>query len=398
MGPDYKKLAILYRRKYLNLKNKVAGGADTTYITYDNMYDAANSFAINLFESLDGSSNVFSPVSILTSIALIGLGTDDQASVQLARIIGYKFALDDVSNLMFNLNNCFVRTSNLIISNKQFPINPKYISMVGDAALVTQNNFNNKLLLAQKINHYVEQKTDGMIKEIINQSDIDPNSTCIIINTVYFKSCWAKNFDPDNTTLMGFGGSNKSMVNMMYQQNYFDYYEDKSLQMVELPYEDGYVMGIILPGPVPGETGLDYSLNNVPRLSSPEITEMINNLVNRKIKLYIPKFTHEKSYQIDKYLKKIGITDIFEPGHLDIVGKNFAVSRMVHRAVVVVDEIGTEAAAVTHTGLCMCAPPGKKDRIPVFKADHSFVYYIRHKSTNLILFYGDYQGPEPIIN
>lgn len=70
---------------------------------------------------------------------------------------------------------------------------------------------------------------------------------------------------------------------------------------------------------------------------------------------------------------------------------NIYISTMVHEAVVIVDENGTEAAAVSMAISKNFSHPEPSKPI-VFYANRSFVYYIRHMSTNTILFLGDYQG------
>jgi len=57
--------------------------------------------------------------------------------------------------------------------------------------------------------------------------------------------------------------------------------------------------------------------------------------------------------------------------------------------VVIVDEEGTEAAGTT----VMYMTKGMAiSKFATFKADHSFIYLIRHKPTNTIVFVGDYHG------
>jgi serpin B len=57
--------------------------------------------------------------------------------------------------------------------------------------------------------------------------------------------------------------------------------------------------------------------------------------------------------------------------------------------VVIVDEVGTEAAATT---VMMMTRGLVVEKTVTFNANHSFIYYIRHQPTNTILFVGDYHG------
>ena len=71
------------------------------------------------------------------------------------------------------------------------------------------------------------------------------------------------------------------------------------------------------------------------------------------------------------------------------------ISEVIHKAFVEVNEEGTEAAATTAVAMPKCA--GLSSRAPqpkVFKADHPFLFYIRDRKTNAVLFYGRVLDPK----
>ncbi len=181
----------------------------------------------------------------------------------------------------------------------------------------------------------------------------------------------------------------------MNNQNYFNYYENKSFQIIEIPYQnENYVLGIILPKIIPDNDTIDYTINNVPIITAQEINELINNLSLEKVNLYIPKFTDKKKLNLVPILKKMGLVKIFDTNmcQLDLISNHICVSNIIHEAVIIVDESGTTASAATViTGRALARAP-KKENIKTFRADHPFVYYIRHLPTNMFLFFGDFQG------
>ena len=76
-----------------------------------------------------------------------------------------------------------------------------------------------------------------------------------------------------------------------------------------------------------------------------------------------------------------------------ISGEPLWVSAVVHRALVEVDEEGTEAAAAT--GLVATTAAAVADRPqPVFRADHPFLFAIRNATTGDVLFMGRVITPE----
>lgn len=58
----------------------------------------------------------------------------------------------------------------------------------------------------------------------------------------------------------------------------------------------------------------------------------------------------------------------------------------------IVDEDETEASAVTIAVCTMECTSYNPKKLVVFRADHSFIYYINHIFTNTLLFIGDYHG------
>ncbi|XWV25564.1 hypothetical protein QJ856_gp0190 [Tupanvirus deep ocean] len=398
---NYQHKYLKYKQKYLKLKYQLQyGGIVTNQETEDSVpkktiTDANNEFSIILFENLDGASNIISPLSISFLLSLVHLAALGNTNRQLTNVLGYKYSSDELKRVHTLFNNDVMKMTNALIINKKIHVNKEYLELVDDMAEIHNDDFHNSKLIATKVNNYIENNTNGMIKNVVQQSDISTDTIFVLINTIYFKASWQHKFNVRNTTKMKFHKTEGNMVDMMHQKNYFNYYENKSVQVVEMPYDEkDYVMGVVLPRMYLEENGLDYSINNVPQFSKQEINEFINNLEFTEVELYIPKFTHRKKYDIVPILKKMGLIDVFGVNaELDIMAKDAFISKIIHEAVVIVDEIGTEAAATTVAfGRAMAVRPRIKEKPKIFKADHAFVYYIRHLPSNYFLFMGDYQG------
>ena len=408
---------IKYKHKYLNLKKQNSkydafgtfyvgqGGQEEQVILepkfssitlshkeqvilepkFSSITDANNNFTIVLFENLDGASNIISPLSITFAISLLHLASIGNTNKQLTNLLGYKYSANELEYIYGLLNNSIIKMTNALIINKNNKINKEYVDMVSHMVYFINEDVNDSDLVIHKLNRYIEKNTDGMIKDVISDKDITLLTNLSIVNTIYFKASWQHKFNTNDTTRMKFHHTETNMVNMMHQINYFNYYENKTIQMVELPYdENDYAMGIILPRLYLEQTSLDYLINNVPRFTTGEINEFINNMQLKRINLYLPKFVHRKNIDLVTILKKMGVTNIFSMAYakLDAISPNIFVSKILHDTVVIVDEMGTEAINKTIE---------KEDSI-LFKANHAFIYYIRHVPTNLFLFYADYQG------
>ena len=98
------------------------------------------------------------------------------------------------------------------------------------------------------MNNWYSNKTHGKIDKIIEE--LNPNTLMIILNSVYFKGEWFSKFSEDLTIKLPFNnlGSENINLNIMDQIEYFNYYEDKKVQDIELYFIDDYMCThIILP-------------------------------------------------------------------------------------------------------------------------------------------------------
>lgn len=73
---------------------------------------------------------------------------------------------------------------------------------------------------------------------------------------------------------------------------------------------------------------------------------------------------------------------------------DLALSEVIHKAFVEVNEEGTEAAATTAVIVVEITSIGRPKVPKVFIADHPFLFFIRHNPSNTILFAGQYTTPE----
>jgi serpin B len=112
-----------------------------------------------------------------------------------------------------------------------------------------------------------------------------------------------------------------------------------------------------------------------------------------EVHVTIPKFKIEAEYELKEQLSKLGMTQVFTSA-ADLSGidgkKDLEVSKVIHKAVVEVNEEGSEAAAATAIIVKLKASvfPPKEPKVYEFKADHPFVFFIRDNRNGMILFVG----------
>lgn len=112
-----------------------------------------------------------------------------------------------------------------------------------------------------------------------------------------------------------------------------------------------------------------------------------------RVKVYLPQFKMEESYVLNTTLQEMGVMNVFDWGKADLSGiskkDGLVVSKAIQKSFVEVNEEGTEAAgAMGLVAVPLCCPVSYE-----FKADHPFLFFIRHNPTNTIVFFGRYSSP-----
>ncbi|GIY05736.1 serpin B8 [Caerostris extrusa] len=115
----------------------------------------------------------------------------------------------------------------------------------------------------KEINEWVEEKTEGKIKELVR--DLDPATVVMLMNAVYFKGTWKRQFDEQNTRDEIFynHGSEEKKVPFMIMSANVGTVRLEHVNVLELPYEGQDIsMLIFLPIERDGHMALDDYLNH----------------------------------------------------------------------------------------------------------------------------------------
>jgi len=159
---------------------------------------------------------------------------------------------------------------------------------------------------------------------------------------------------------------------------------NQNMHVLDIPYDKNHVMTLVVPKEVDGlQKGLNVT--DLPY----QLKELLATQMKRKssVNLYLPRFKMESEFDLDRYLQELGIKDVYSPSKADLSGINgqhdLYVSSARHKAVVEVNEEGTEAAAVTGIMVKTMAfiPPVE------IKCDRPFLFFIRGQN-RVVLFSG----------
>ena len=350
-------------------------------------FDFMHKFTENLKTK---KSLILSPFNILQSFCLLYIGSKNNTEKELKNY----FSLPDKKTTfgsLFKINQHMANANalsklNLICLPNFITLNDAYVSYINKLGHFAKFNPMESTYEANKLNNMISNSTNGMIKNVIQPTMLTNNNILEIINTIYFYSHWKQPFPVSNTKMDIFNGINKQQIMMMAQLNKkHRYFEDNYNQILEMDYiGDLFTMGFVLP----------KSQYNDAMITHEQFEYYIKNLKETPINVIkIPKFKHETKYRIDNLFKKFGLREVFTNADIsDIIppinGFPIIISEIIHTAVIIVNEAGTKASASTISEFSNSYSESK--RKINFIANHQFLYYVRFKPYNTLVFIGQY--------
>jgi len=302
--------------------------------------------------------------------------------------------------LRSSLAGAQVEFANRIYIHKDFTPNPDYVDLMRSYFLTDLGvvDYGRAQEAVVDINNFVETKTRGLIRNLLDEDSVDGDTVMNIINAIYFKAAWKYRFNRAATSPRRFFyASGRSYVhdNTMFVKGTFRVADLPRLnaRVLELPYEDeDFRMLIYLADDVDGVARLDRAAANR-RL---DLTNIDDYLEQGTYRVSLPKFKLEEKADVAGVIRALGATSIFDAGRADlsdIAPGPLYVQHVTHQAVVEVTEEGTEAAAATAVGV------GLRTHVPdnrenSFIVDKPFIFVIQDREYNIPLFVGKVVRPD----
>lgn len=368
-------------------------------------------FSWKYFATLDHNKNIFySPYGLDTALSILANGATGKTQKEILNAL----AADDLAALNdqhknfaaliqknYSVDNIFM-TTNLLLVDKKISgqgLNQNFqrvAEKIYNSEVRTADFENNLAAEKNNIAHFVKDKTNGFIPNY--NSIVTANTLTDLLNVVYFKGNWAFPFAAIDTHKRDFknldGSSNK--VDMMSKvfEDCLAYHEDHNFKAIKLPYrQSNAAMFVILPA---DDNALDIA-ERWQKLSPNDRANFLHALktspaFNGEVVVRLPKFELDITNNLVDNLKAMGIENSFSGGaeFFNIVnGAPLKIENAQHRAKVKVDELGTEAAAITEISLEVTAlPPQFQPPKVYFVADRPFLFLLRDTQANITLFVG----------
>jgi len=377
--------------------------------------DANNRFAFDLYSRLAkdpayaGSNLFFSPISLSSALAITYEGARGTTADEIRSVFYFpndtaalRQGFAEMNSGMNNTSAGYtLDTANALWAEKTYPFLPGYISTAAQyySANATSLDFINRPEESRAIiNRWVEQKTKNKIQDLVPAGGITPVTRLVITNAVYFKGTWVTQFDKNTTRDTRFRVSPGKTANVKMMQRtdenaVYRYTETDDLRVLALPYahDSGKELSMLVLLPK------DNNLTSAERALDPvRYAGIQNSLVSQRVKVFLPKFQIETTAHLPKTLAAMGMPTAFS-GSADFSGMDgtqfLYIEDIIHKAYIDVNEEGTEAAAATAVIMWGKGVVPEEPPIPVFNADHPFLFIIQDDETGAILFMGRVTNP-----
>ena len=373
---------------------------------YKSNYSQDSCFADKLISQMPQDKNyMLSPISIKMALSIAANGAGGETRGEILKLLGIS-DLNSFNVLSKDLINRYSQTENLRLSiansiwinSDKTPqkFSSAYESKMKEfysADVLTVNNSN----AVGKINSWVNEKTNGKISTITDNADFWAS----LINAIYFKAAWQKEFSKSATKRDEFTSQNgtKTQIDFMNKREWLSAFVSKNVTAVELPYKNRFEKissdGSYLGSDVFSNLDVSMFLLMGDGLKNPE--EKLNSLISSKslsstyTKLSVPKFKIEFSTSLNQILQNLGINSAFNSQKADFKNMfesgNMFITDTIHKTYISVDEEGTEAAAVT--AISMAGSALLPEPIEI-KFNKPFYFLVRDNTSGELLFVGSY--------
>ena len=371
-----------------------------------------NAFAFDLYQTLPADNLIFSPYSVSLALAMVYGGANGNTAQQMADTLHFSLPQDDLPAVFQALDSSLPREAESAEENEEdeqpfrlsianalwgqegYPFIADYLTLLANyygAGMQSVDFAAAPDDARQTINAWVSDQTQDRIQDLLQPGTVTGSTRLILTNAIYFKAAWLDPFDEAFTedgpfTLLD---GSRVTVPMMHKTSTYLYARGEGYQAVGLPYagQQRMVMLILLPdaGQFEAfEAGLDAA----------QFQAIQEQVAWMDVLLTLPRFEYDADFSLAGTLAALGMPDAFDANVADFSGmteqEDLAISDVIHKAFIKVDEAGTEAAAATAVAMVGTAAPME---VPEVQVDRPFIYAIYDQDSGAILFLGRVLNP-----
>ncbi len=353
-----------------------------------------------------GKNLALSPASLalallMTRAGAVGETADEMKSALFMTGLSDDEILKASKQLMWRANTNGMEAANSIWMEKDYGFSADYIRALNDSFMCDAfavDFINDAKKATDDINSWASDKTHGKIPEM-NPAPLPADTKLVLVNALYFLGDWQNPFEANDSYKENFKTADGDVETMFMHKAEADmlYSETAGYQMISMPFKGAegesdspYSMAFILPAE---GSDINELMNTIAEDGfSPAVKAMTNETVN----LSLPKFEFTFDTSMVNTMEDLGMTKAFtdaaEFDNMTGSANNLAISDILHKCYIRVDEEGAEAAAVTEV-IMVETELAPQDDVKNFTADRPFLFAIYDETDNTVLFLGAVANP-----
>ncbi|KAK1680524.1 hypothetical protein QYE76_041372 [Lolium multiflorum] len=384
----------------------------------------------------DRGNLIFSPLAIYSALSLVAAGARGSTLDELMAVLGANSRGELAENVLFVAEHALADRSTSggplvafasgVWHDAGRPLEPAYKEAVVTSykAEIRAVDFRSKPEQSRKeINRWIAAATGKLIDSILPPGSLDQDTVVVLASAIYFKGKWTKPFEKKRTKVGRFylldGGTVNAPMMGTRRSQYIAVHD--GFKVLRLPYRSQdprrrrgtanvqesavplprYSMCVFLPD---AHDGLWDLVDKIASSSSflrdhlPEETVEVD-------KFRLPKFKISFSRKLSGVLRDMGLKVAFSTNNADLSGmapdvddgsgmrKRLALQDVFHRAILEVNEEGTEAAAVTVCHMDVDEACFEDEPPVEFVADHPFAFFVLEEVSSAVVFAGHVLDP-----
>jgi serpin B len=386
---------------------------------------AVNALGVDLYRAQAARSDgnlLLSPYSIQTALAMVYAGADGETKVEMERVLHLAGADEVVADGFASFGRQLVAmteeskrrvalaktrggpstpvevtVANRLFVQAAYPLRRPFISLLADryrSPLEQLDFYNAPEKSRTAINHWVEEQTGRMIRDLIPSNGVLSDTRVVLANAIYLHAPWEYEFHDKATRLEPFyvKGKESADVPTMIQTATYGYWVQVEFMAIQVPYAGGALsLLILLPTTLNGLADLEKKLTN-------DLLAKLAKIPRCEVILHLPKFRIEPpTVPLGSVLQQLGMKTAFDrprgSANFDRMAQRkpdeyLYLSEVFHKAYLALDEKGTEAAAATAVAVAAAPAAVAREAPPVVRVDHPFVFAIQHVASGTCLFLG----------
>jgi len=298
---------------------------------------------------------IYSPISIEYALNILKDGAVGSTYDEINGVIGNRklYKYPNIDNVLSSGNGLFILDIyyEYMIPEFKNEINEKY-----DAEVI-KDSFNN----IQNINQWMENKTFGIIKNMLSDDIVkEPNLLMIILNAMAINMEWDKKFDykyTDKNEFLMDNGERKKVSTLFLNDVKSEgvaYYKDDNITVLtmDLKEYDGIQFEFMAIMP---KKNLSSYVENISKEKISEIDKKLklSSDINDGFYVIIPKFQFSYNLGLKQDLNKLGIKNAFSEDNANFskmayvkdINRNLFVLEALHKTEIKFTEEGLKEAA-----------------------------------------------------